>query len=386
MAVQGTVATLSTTFLDGASAPVDATGVTITITDALGVNVVNAVAPIHVGLGVYVFSYLLPPGAALGTWNISWSGAVGLSNLNNVEALVVTPGVPVVLEAQREESIWVPRWTQDRIGIMVYRQGAPYDPDGNAVSVTSVRVTGGTLFTRTAVREASGIYHVDLGTEDTASPGQYRVTWTYAVAGVTQTQETTVEVGQVAPDYAALDAGMRYVVDQVWSLFSDGFDSPYGGPNLQTYYQAKGFGRNRLAQLLHTAMNRLNNAAQPHMTYTVNGVHGAEFPLANWGGILEKGLMLETLKHLMRGYVEQPMVEGVGTARVDRRDYLQRWETMYALELEEYEGMFDTFKIAHMGLGRARALVSGGAYGNFGPNRLPLSAAARPRYWASIVH
>ena len=47
--------------------------------------------------------------------------------------------------------------------------------------------------------------------------------------------------------------------------------------------------------------------------------------------------------------------------------------------------MLSDFKIQMMFLSRPRVLVSGGAYGNWGPTRLPGSAAARGinRVWAA---
>jgi hypothetical protein len=92
--------------------------------------------------------------------------------------------------------------------------------------------------------------------------------------------------------------------------------------------------------------------------------------------------MVEVIKHLMRSYVEQPDAQGIATARLDRRDYLQRWQVMFQIESDELKQLQDVFKIAHMGLSSPTVLVSGGVYGNYGPTRLVGSAAARPRYWA----
>jgi hypothetical protein len=141
------------------------------------------------------------------------------------------------------------------------------------------------------------------------------------------------------------------------------------------------FGRNRLAQLLRIAVGRLNTAAQPYQTYTIDGDGGASFPVQQWGSLLESALYVECLRHLMRSYVEQPEVQsGSGVSRLDRRDYMDRWGTVLQDEQQMLKSQLDTFKIAHMGLGTARVLVSGGAYGRWGPTRLPLSEAARPRW------
>jgi hypothetical protein len=75
------------------------------------------------------------------------------------------------------------------------------------------------------------------------------------------------------------------------------------------------------------------------------------------------------------------VADGVTVARQDRRDYMQRWREVLQMETEDATNALEVFKIAHMGLGRPKVLVSGGAYGNYGPTRLPHSAAARPRYY-----
>jgi hypothetical protein len=50
-------------------------------------------------------------------------------------------------------------------------------------------------------------------------------------------------------------------------------------------------------------------------------------------------------------------------------------------EEKQLKSQLDTFKISSMGLGKGRALVSGGAYGRFGPTRM-MNAAPRARFWS----
>lgn len=97
-------------------------------------------------------------------------------------------------------------------------------------------------------------------------------------------------------------------------------------------------------------------------------------------GMLSHNCYVETLKHLRRSYVEQPSAEGVNLARLDRRDYMTRWGEIIADEEKDLDKQLETFKIAHMGLGRGRVLVGGGIFGSFAPTR-NAGMAARPRYW-----
>lgn len=282
---------------------------------------------------------------------------------------------------------YVSQFGTDAIGHTIYSGGVLADADANTVMVQMSSLdydpdapAGILVFERTALHSATGTYEVILSSFETATPGLWLTTWSYALDGIPQTFQGILEVGRSAPAYDGLDIGMKGVVESAWLRFADLFDSPYGGPNLQVYFQSR-FDRNRMAQLLRIAAGRLNTIAQPHQTYTVDDPSNL-FPVSTWGPLLEHALYVEAVKHLRRSYVEQPEAVGVTVARQDRRDYMQRWGEILADEERDLKGELDTFKIANMGLGRPRVLVSGGVYGNFGPTRLPGSAAARPRYWA----
>ena len=271
------------------------------------------------------------------------------------------------------------------IGFVVHSGGVPTDADANSVTVRMESLDGQTiLFDRPADHPATGTYETTLLSSETSSPGIYKVTWSYHVGGTVQTYVGLVEVGESSPDYDRLDDGMKALVESVWVRFADLFDSPDGGPHLQVYFQSR-FGRGRMAQLLGTALRSLNVMAQPHTTYTIESVEqgGKGFPLEAWGGVLESALYIEAIKHLIRSYVEQPEPTGVNVARLDRRDYMQRWQAVLDMERRDFEEAKDHFKIAHMGLGRPRVLVSGGVYGTYGPTRVAGSQAARPRYWTA---
>ena len=282
------------------------------------------------------------------------------------------------------ERTWISRYSIKTVGLMVHRSGVLDDPDGNAVLVDMVNESTQAVVFEDSVaqREEAGVYSVELDTNDTAAPGYYRVIWRFQINGQDQTEETFVEVGQSAPDYDALDENFQGVVEAVWWKFADLFDSPQGGPHLQVYFQTH-FGRGRLTQIMRSALGRINLVSQPHQTFVIPPMQGAAFPLGDWGGLLELATYIETLKHLIRSYTEQPDAQGITTARLDRRDYMQRWKEVLEMERDDYKSMLDAYKIAFMGLSTSpRVLVSGGVYGNYGPTRLAGSAATRPRYYA----
>lgn len=276
---------------------------------------------------------------------------------------------------------YVSQYAIDTVGLNLVQDQVPIDADG-AVTVAMVNEnTGQQIFSRLATHAGVGDYTTTFSSAETSIPGMYTLRWDYEVGGSDQYFEGGIEIGPASPSYDRLAEPMKQIVESVWIRIADLIDSPGGGPNALTYVQSK-FGRGRLADLLRIAMGRLNTAAQPFQTYTLDGDGGAQFPFQKWGSLLESALWIETLRHLIRIYTEQPTFMGSGNvSRLDRRDYVQRWRDVLNEEEELVRQQFQHFKIASMNLGRPAVLISGGVYGRYGPTRLAGSVAARPRYW-----
>lgn len=260
---------------------------------------------------------------------------------------------------------YVSRFSQPTFALEVYRAGVPGSADDDVSASLYLDGESVAEFTRVVPEGAqTGVYPITLSSADTANPGDYELRWAYEVDAVTQMFATSLEFGPSAPAYDALGAGWAGVIDDVWAQFADLFDSPFGGPNLQTYVQTK-FGRNRLAQLLKLALQDLNNISNPHQSFEFDG---DGFPFAQWGGLLQQALYVQVLKHLVRSYTEQPEVLiATAVSRVDRRDYMQRWNEVLAAEQAEFRTNLGRYKMAFLGLGNAHVLVSGGAFGKLGP-------------------
>lgn len=259
---------------------------------------------------------------------------------------------------------YVSQFSPEVVGLAVLsKAGAPLDPDGSTVTATYFDDNLPAIIrTAPAERLDIGKYALALTTQDVGLPGNYSVLFDYLVSGIEDRARVSLVVGQNSPDYDALLPGMKDVVEQVWLRFADLYDSPNGGPHLQTYVQTR-FGRNRLAQLLRTAVGRLNLIAQPHMTYGLD----LPFDFMRYGALLEMALYLQVVKHLVISYTEQPEVMlGTQVSRLDRRDYSQRWEQILSIEEEDFKRMMSGFKMDHMGLGNVRVLVSGGIFGHYG--------------------
>ncbi len=259
---------------------------------------------------------------------------------------------------------YLSRYASEQVGFVAMIGGEPGDVDGNSVAaILFDATTNATIRNPTVTRLSTGQYGVTLTSADTATVRPLDLLFGFLVGGVAGTYVVELEVGPSAPAYDALSLAWKAVVEAAWVRFADLFDSPLGGPNLQVYAQSR-FGRNRMAQLLRQAVGRLNTISQPHQTYSIEG----DFPFSQWGALVEQALYVEVIKHLIRSYVEQPEVVLTATvSRLDRRDYMQRWQEMLAIEQTDLERQLDNFKIASLNLGGVRVLVSGGAFGRLGP-------------------
>lgn len=284
------------------------------------------------------------------------------------------------------ERQYLSQFSRPQLGFTVYIGGVPADPDGASMTARLLREnpdgTSTLINTYTAAREQAGIFLVSPSSADTQNTGYAELDWVYSVSGQAQQYASYLEIGPANPSYDALPPVMQdFLNEQVWVRFSDLFDSAGGGPNLQSYFQAH-WSRGRMAQLMGIALQKINAAAQPWSSYTVDGNGGPQYPLQFWGGLLASYTYTEAVKQLIRSYTEQPAFQGPPVARQDRRDYADRWRQALQDEQAELKSLLDVFKIRHIMNGSPRVLVSGGTYGRYAPTRIAGSVAARPRMWA----
>lgn len=284
------------------------------------------------------------------------------------------------------ERTYISQFSQPPLSFAIYVGGQPGTPDGGAVTarllMQNADGSSTLISTYTAAATEPGTFTVTPSSADTQNPGQAELVWSYSVHGQPQTYASYLVIGPANPSYDALPLEMQdFLEDQVWVRFADLFDSPDGGPNLQSYFQSH-WSRGRVAQLMGIALQKINAVAQPWSSYTLDGNGGPQYPLQFWGGLLATYTYVEAIKQLIRSYTEQPAFQGPPIARQDRRDYADRWRNVLKDEQAELRSLLDVFKIRHIMNGSPRVLVSGGAYGRYAPTRIAGSVAARPRMWA----
>lgn len=285
-------------------------------------------------------------------------------------------------KAHIAEFAYVSRYSQAPFGLRTYVDGSVADPDDGVVA-TLLDSEGEPVFTeRPATRVEKGLYRVVLSSVETSEPGTFELQWFYDANGVPQIAVDPIEVGDSAPAYDGLADDYKGVVDSVMWRFADLYDSPLGGPHLQVYFQTH-FGRGRVAQIMRSTFDKINLLAQPHTSYSLDGPKF--FPVKAWGGLLSHYTYIETLKHLIRSYTEQPNPQGISVAWLDRRDYADRWRSILRDEQADLDSMLDHFKMAHMGLGRPSVLVEGGAFGRSWFHRGLYLNPARPGGYARSV-
>lgn len=215
---------------------------------------------------------------------------------------------------------------------------------------------------------------------ETNLPGSYHAQVTFDLSDTTKRstvlsfevidplETTTHDPAQSGTDVDDIEV----TVDRAWMKLEDLFDSDLGGPHLRDRTLAI-FDREKMKRLLPDAFYNINNYYQP-----ATGYDETTFPYTGHGPLLSQALLVESIMHLMRSYVEQPAPVGAGTPTYfDRRDYLNRWGLILQGETRKLEMWLDLFKRGEMGFGQSSLLVGG--YASY-TNRVPRYMRGRYPY------
>jgi hypothetical protein len=275
----------------------------------------------------------------------------------------------------------ISRFGVDKIGIRVAGGSGSVDADASTVALNiyqesnfdDLDPTGPLIITAVEggdiAHPETGVYTYVITPPVTNIVCLLKAVWTYKVGGTNLTFIDHFQIRDPMPTYDGFNDAEKGAVLMVDNLFADNYDSMVGGPHLIEEFQTK-FTKERIAQLMNWSVNKMNMTKQPITNWVLSspGQTGT-FP-PNFWGLLIMGGYLETLKHLIRSYVEQPDIRNADVAYLDRRDYLQRWQSVLQMEQKEYDEMLTLVKRKLMGLGSGALLVSGGIFGGGGSGGL----------------
>lgn len=171
--------------------------------------------------------------------------------------------------------------------------------------------------------------------------------------GVISSVPYNFEIVDPLGDATATADPQTNAIGHAWMKLEDLFDSELGGPWLRDK-TISAFSRQKMAKLLPDALYYVNNVDQPVTAFTT-----VNFPYDNHSPLISQALLVESIYHLMRSYVEQPQPVGQSITYFDRRDYLNRWSTVLQSEEKKLQEWLQIFKLQYTQFGSSALLIGG---------------------------
>ena len=154
-------------------------------------------------------------------------------------------------------------------------------------------------------------------------------------------------------------------VDDAWNRLSDLFDSEEGGPWLRDMTMGR-FDKTRVREFGPDVFFDINGQ-MPQTSYTIDN-----FSYGTWDGqiLVTQGLLVHSIRHLMRSYTEQPDIMQSPVGYADRKRYLDAWNSVYGIELERYNRMLELYKRRLFDQGTRTLVSTKSGRAIYGPSRL----------------
>lgn len=221
-----------------------------------------------------------------------------------------------------------------------------------------------------------------VGTVQTDGGGSYVWTDTSQVGQYIVQAQFTLNSGEVRSqmlNFAVYDpfnppvpTDTDLITEQVQLRLEDLFDSIEGGPWLRDVTKAN-FDQDKIADFIPEALLDINvempptNVTLDYFTMTTTDGNGNVIPNPNLP-LLVKGVLVLTIRHLMRSYVEQPMPQGGQIVWEDRTRYTQLWQQVYQIEHDDFQQKLRLWKRTFLRLGQSALLTynKAGRYFPFG--------------------
>jgi hypothetical protein len=194
---------------------------------------------------------------------------------------------------------------------------------------------------------------------DTTEVGQYVAIATFTT-DLGDKQSVRVDFEVVDPFAQITPSASWFVADGAWRKIEDCFDGEDEGPWLRDM-TLNYFNKNKMESFIDEALMDINLQNPPtgldigqfvSIDNQGNALATGDFPL------LIQGVFICVLRHLIRSYVEQPQPQGAQIAWHDRRDYLERWQSVYQIEREQYMRILALYKRRFLDLGHAKGLIT----------------------------
>lgn len=234
-----------------------------------------------------------------------------------------------------------------------------FDVNGNPVSYDDLQSVNWQIQKpdKVVVSLSGEITEDGIGTlkfDDTEDPGLYIAVATFTTADGSRRSSTTgFEVFD--PFNPPVPSPEEIVANRVWDKIEDCFDSEIEGPWLRDM-TLNFFNKGKMQDFIAEGLFDINQQ-NPPTNIGIDGFFAGSNPTADLP-LLVQSTFLSVVRHLIRSYVEQPQPIGAQVVYEDRRDYLQRWQETYQIELETYSRWIALWKRKYLQLGKAKGLVS----------------------------
>lgn len=216
----------------------------------------------------------------------------------------------------------------------------------------------GTYYTASADTITTGTATLIVPGSEHDTAGQYVgiCTFTWGTTSPFNQQTTSYRVAYNVNDPFEAAGAQPYdpSVEDAWNRLDDLFDSNEGGAWLKEITRGR-FDKTRIRQFIGQVFFDINETPPLGSSYDPTS-----FNYAQWDGqaLVSQGLLVHTIRHLIRSYVEQPTVANSPVGYFDRRDYTQRWTAVYELEKQLYDRMLAFYKMHVFDSQQSKLLVS----------------------------
>lgn len=185
--------------------------------------------------------------------------------------------------------------------------------------------------------------------------GEYR-----AFAQFTYDEDALVNLVATVPIfYDIIDAFERTgpsnidpAVDAAWLKLEDCFDSEFGGPWLrdQTF---RVFDKTKMRSLAPETLLMINET----MPYTDHTLDNYPYEEGSANALFAQGLLVSTIRHLMRSYTEQPEPVSSPVAYMSRLKYQQAWKAIYDIEVALFDKWLYLWKLRSYNITTGAVLI-----------------------------